>query len=58
MAKKHPWHSVKLSDETVKKLKSLDITYWGVNLDSYDQKINHLVWHYHSYKNNNWIKIK
>lgn len=53
LANKHPWHSVRLSDKTVESLKSLDITVSWVDLETYEQKINHLIWYYKSYKNNN-----
>lgn len=57
MAKKNiTSNAVRLNIETIKKLKDLKITYWGVDLDTYDQKIAHLIWSYKSYHNNNWKK--
>lgn len=45
--------AVRLDEDTNEKLKNLDITVWGVNLESWKDKIKHLIWFYESYKNNN-----
>ncbi|MCT4617315.1 MAG: hypothetical protein N4A38_03845 [Candidatus Gracilibacteria bacterium] len=45
--------SVRLDGETIDKLKDLKIEMGGVNLKTYEDKINHLIWFYHNYKNNN-----
>lgn len=42
--------AVKLKWETVEKLKKLDIEIAWVELSTYDDKINHLVWFFENYK--------
>lgn len=53
MSKKLKTQAVKLDWETVEKLKNLSVEMWWVNLKTYDDKVNHLVWFYQNYKNNN-----
>lgn len=45
--------AVKLSPDTVEAIKNLSIEVSGVRLETYEQKIQHLVWFYRHYKNNN-----
>lgn len=42
--------AVKLKWETAEKLKKLDIEIAWVELSTYDDKINHLVWFFENYK--------
>lgn len=46
--------SVKLKKTLVEELKQINIHTWWVELLSLDDKIQHLVWFFKSYKNNNW----
>lgn len=43
---KKTWNSVKLKQETVEKIKNLNLETGWVVLSSYDDKINHLIWLY------------
>lgn len=45
--------SVRLDWETIDELKELNVEMWWVKLKTYDDKINHLIWFYKNYKNNN-----
>lgn len=45
--------SIRVKVWTVEKLNTLAIEIWWVELDSQDKKINHLIWFYQHYKNNN-----
>ncbi len=45
--------AVRLDNETNEKLKKLEIKVWWVTLESWQDKIKHLMWFYDSYKNNN-----
>lgn len=40
---------MRIKKNTQKKLKRLDIKVSWVDLDTYDQKINHLMWFFESY---------
>lgn len=42
--------SVKMRWATVQKLKNLHIEMWGVEFDTYDSKVNHLIWFFDNYK--------
>jgi len=48
--------AVKLNGDTVEKLKKMDIEMGWVKLKSYDDKVNHLMWFFENYKNNNHKK--
>jgi len=51
MSKK--WQTIYIKDETLEKLKNLEVEMWWLKLDTHDQKILHLIWFYEHYKNNN-----
>jgi len=46
--------SVRLEPRTIDKLKNLEIEMWWVQLKTYQDKIDHLIWYYSSHTNNNW----
>lgn len=48
--------TVRISTELKTALDDLVIELWGVTLQTYDLKIQHLLWHYTHYKNNNGHK--
>lgn len=50
--------AVKLKWKTVDKLKNLEISISWVELSTYDDKINHLMWFYENNKDNDYYKIK
>lgn len=50
--------SVRLDWVTIDELKNLNVEMWWVKLKTYDDKINHLIWFYKNYKNNNSENIK
>mgnify|MGYP006416283041 FL=1 len=50
--------SVRLEPRSIEKLKNMEIEMWGVQLKTYQDKIDHLMWFYSSHINNNWNKKK
>ena len=48
--------SVRLEPRSIEKLKNLEIEMWWVQLKTYQDKIDHLMWFYLSHINNNWNK--
>lgn len=50
--------AVKLKWETTEKLKNLDIEIAGVELWTYDDKINHLIWFFEKYNKNHKKEIE
>lgn len=49
---------VKLKGKTMEKLKNLYIETTGVELTTYDDKINYLIWFLENNSNNEFYKIK
>lgn len=47
------WTTIKIENDTLEKLKNINIEMWWVKIKSYDDKINHLMWYYSSHKTNN-----
>lgn len=48
--------SVRLEPKTIEKLKTLEISVCWVEFKTYEEKINHLIWFFQHYTNNNWDK--
>lgn len=46
--------SVRLEPRSIEKLKNLEIEMGWVQLKTYQDKIDHLMWFYSSHINNNW----
>lgn len=46
--------SIRIDDKTKTKLDKLVVETTWVELTTYDDKINFLIWFYWSHKNNNW----
>lgn len=46
--------SIRVAKDTVELIKDLEVELWWVKLASVDDKLNHLVWFFKHYKNNNW----
>jgi len=46
--------SVRLEPRSIEKLKNLNIEMGWVQLKTYQDKIDHLMWFYSSHINNNW----
>ena len=46
--------SVRLEPKSIEKLKNMEIEVGWVQLKTYQDKIDHLMWFYSSHINNNW----
>lgn len=42
--------AVRLDENTVNKLKKMYVEMWWVEFKTYDDKINHLMWHFDNYR--------